>query len=151
MGGWIALLLARARPERIAGLIGIAAAPDFTEDLVKPSLSERQRQELATTGVTYDYDAPEDFRLPYTQKLLDEARAHLVLTTPLTLPCPVHVLQGMQDSAVPWQHALKLIDHINAPQVRLTLIKDGEHRLSRAEDLMLLTTTLKQLLAKPIF
>ncbi|NBO20223.1 MAG: alpha/beta hydrolase, partial [Proteobacteria bacterium] len=138
MGGWIALLLARARPERIAGLIGIAAAPDFTEDLVRPNLSPRQRQELATNGVTYDYDAPEDFRLPYTQKMLDDGRNHLLLTTPLVLPCPVHLLHGMQDTAVPWQHALKLVNHMTAPQAHLTLIKDGEHRLSRTEDLELL-------------
>lgn len=142
MGGWIALLLARARPERIAGLIGIAAAPDFTEDLVKPNLSDRQQQELASNGVTYDYDAPADFRLPYTQKLLDEAREHLVLTAPLILDCPVHLLQGMQDTAVPWQHALKLVNHVTAPSVRLTLIKDGEHRLSRTEDLAILNKVL---------
>jgi pimeloyl-ACP methyl ester carboxylesterase len=150
MGGWLALLLARQRPERLAGLIGIAAAPDFTEDLVRPNLSVRQRQELADLGVTYDYDAPEDFRLPYTQHLLDEARQHLVLTGPLDLPCPVQLLQGMQDGAVPWQHAVKLVERLTAPSVQLTLIKDGEHRLSRAEDLALLGRCVAALSAYPI-
>lgn len=135
MGGWLALLLARLRPERVAGIVGIAAAPDFTEVLVRANLNSRQQAELTATGATYDEAAPPDFRLPYTQKLLDEGRDHLLLDAKIQLSCPVHLLQGMEDPAVPWQHALKIVERLESPSVKLTLIKDGEHRLSRDQDL----------------
>ncbi len=138
MGGWIALLLARARPERVAGFVGVAAAPDFTEEIIVPALTPAQRERLEREGAIYDEDAPPDRRVPMTKKLIDEARGRLVLTAPLALGGPVHLLQGMDDRDVPWRHALRLAERLTAPSVRITLVKDGDHSLSREQDLALL-------------
>lgn len=145
MGGWIALLLARARPERVAGFVGIAAAPDFTEELVVPNLSFEQEEQLAREGLTYDENAPPDHRVPMTRRFIEEAREHLVLREPLTLNAPVHLLQGQKDEEVPWQFALKLAGHIESPSVRVTLVKDAGHRLSRPEDLGLLWQVVEEM------
>ncbi len=148
MGGWIALLLAKARPERVAGFVGVAAAPDFTEDLVRPRLTPAQRAQLEREGLTHDEDAPPDFRLPMTARLLDEARNHLVLRAPLPLNAPVHLLQGQRDADVPWGHALRLAEGLSGADVRVTLIKDGDHRLSRPQDLALLWQTVETMGAR---
>jgi pimeloyl-ACP methyl ester carboxylesterase len=134
MGGWLMLLLALKRPERIAGLVGIAAAPDFTQDLVWEKLTPAQQAELKAKGVLYepsDYGAP----LPYTLKLIEEGRGHLLLDKPIAISAPVHLIQGMKDTDVPWQTALRLMECLTSDQVSLTLIKDGTHRLSRPQDL----------------
>ena len=138
MGGWIGLLLARARPERVAGFIGIAAAPDFTTELVLPSLTTAQGEALQRDGLIYDKTAPPDHNLPMTLKLIEESRQHLLLGAPLQLKCPVHLLQGQKDAEVPWPYALRLSDAIDGPDNWLTFIKNGDHRLSRPEDLALL-------------
>jgi pimeloyl-ACP methyl ester carboxylesterase len=143
MGGWIALLLARARPEHVAGFVGIAAAPDFTEELVVPTLTEGQREQLAREGLTYDEDAPADRRVPMMQRLIDEAREHLVLREPLPLNAPVRLLQGQRDKEVPWQFALKIAEHLTGDDVRVTFVKDGDHSLSRPQDLELLWATVE--------
>jgi pimeloyl-ACP methyl ester carboxylesterase len=148
MGGWIALLLARARPERIAGLIGIAPAPDFTERLMWPAFTEAQRTEIMTRGVLHlpsQYGEP----TPVTRALVEDGRHHNLLDAPIPLSCPVRILQGMRDPDVPWRHALALVDAIAGEDVRLHLIKDGDHRLSRPEDLLLLGETLDALRAQP--
>jgi len=137
MGGWIGLLLALARPARIAGFVGVAAAPDFTETIV-PDLTPPQREALYRDGLIYDDDAPPDFRLPMTLKLIEEGRRHLVLNAPLPLAIPMHLLQGQQDDAVPWATALRLAETVTGADIRITLIKDGDHRLSRPQDLALL-------------
>lgn len=137
MGGWIALLLAKARPERVAGFVGIAPAPDFTEEIVLPSLTAEQREQLERDGRIMDASDPER-PVVITQRFMDEARDHLVLRAPLSVPGPVHVIQGQKDTEVPWSSALKLIGHVTAPSVRLTLVKDGTHSLSRPEDLAFL-------------
>lgn len=146
MGGWISLLLARARPERIAGCIGIAPAPDFTETLMWPSFTGAQRDELKTRGVIHlpsQYGDP----VPITRALIEDGARHSVLGSPIPLACPVRILQGMRDPDVPWRHALRLVDALAGEDVRLHLIKDGDHRLSRPEDLALLVETLDSLLA----
>jgi len=145
MGGWIALLLARARPDRIAGLVGIAPAPDFTEKLMWPAFSEAQRDEIMTKGAL---DLPSEYGepTPITRALIEDGRRQNVLDTPIALDCPVRILQGMQDPDVPWRHALRLVDALAGQDVRLHLIKDGDHRLSRPEDLKLLTETVESLL-----
>ncbi|MDX1580581.1 MAG: alpha/beta hydrolase, partial [Alphaproteobacteria bacterium] len=112
MGGWIALLAARARPERLAGFLGIAAAPDFTEDLMWEGFSDEVKAELKKNGVFYEDNPYEDEPTPITMRLIEEGREHLVLRAPLRLACPVRLLQGMQDEEVPWELALKLCDHI---------------------------------------
>lgn len=129
MGGWIALLLARAMPERIAGLVAIAAAPDFTEDLAWASWSEAQRREIIDKGVLTipsDYDDP----YPYTRRLIEDGRRHLVLRGPLDLPFPVRLLQGTADADVPPAVALRILDHATGPDIRLTLVKGADHRFS---------------------
>jgi pimeloyl-ACP methyl ester carboxylesterase len=146
MGGWIALLVARARPDRVAGLIGIAPAPDFTTALMWPAFDDAQRAEIMQRGVVHmpsQYGEP----TPITRALIEDGRHHNLLDAPIPLRCPVRILQGMRDPDVPWRHALRLVDALEGDDVRLHLIKDGDHRLSRPEDLALLTQTLDQLLA----
>ncbi len=141
MGGWIMLLLALARPERVAGLVGIAAAPDFTEELVWQKLTPAQQQEMLQKGVLYepsDYGDP----LPYTLKLVEEGRKHLLLDKPIPIQAPTHLLQGMKDNDVPWQVAPRIAEKLVAPNVRVTFIKEGDHRLSTPADLQLLWNTI---------
>jgi pimeloyl-ACP methyl ester carboxylesterase len=144
MGGWIALLLARARPDRLAGFIGIAPAPDFTERLMWPAFDAAQRATIMAEGVLHlpsAYGEP----TPITRALIEDGRRQLVLDAPIALAGPVRILQGMADADVPWRHALLLMDALSGGDARLTLVKDGDHRLSRPEDLRLLTETLDQL------
>jgi pimeloyl-ACP methyl ester carboxylesterase len=147
MGGWIALLLALRFALRVESLLLIAPAPDFTERMVVPNLSAENRQALARDGVFYElseYGAP----LPYTKKLLEDGRNHLLLDGPIALDCPVRILHGMRDAAVPWQHSLTLSECLQSNAVRITFIKDGDHRLSRDEDLLLLRASLLRLLGE---
>jgi pimeloyl-ACP methyl ester carboxylesterase len=145
MGGWMALLLARARPERVAALVGIAAAPDFTEDLMWDRLPPDLRAKLDTDGVIYQ--ASEYGEEPYTitKKLIDDGRKHLLLRAPLAYAGKVRLLHGMQDKDVPWQWSPKIAGSLTGSDVRVTLVKDGDHRLSRDEDIALLTRTLDEL------
>ena len=135
MGGWIMLLAALARPERVAGLVGVAAAPDFTEDLIWSVLDADARRALAETGVIErpcDYG---DDPYPITMRLIEEARGHLLLCTPIPLTCPIHLLQGMVDEDVPWRTALRIAELVESESVVVELVKDGDHRLSRDSDL----------------
>lgn len=140
MGGWIALLLARARPERVAGLVGIAAAPDFTEDLIRPAMTPQQNKDLLEKGFFYEKDESEVEegydQLPITRKLMDDGAKHNVLRDPLRIDTPVHLLQGKLDKEVPWKTAQKIADHIGGGNVEVTLVDEGDHRLSRPEDLV---------------
>jgi pimeloyl-ACP methyl ester carboxylesterase len=141
MGGWIALLLARRIPERIAGLVGIAAAPDFTEDIWE-RMDEARRRELIGTGRV---EQPSDYSdEPYviTRRLIEDGRDQLVLRTPLALPFPVRLLQGTADMDVPVSVALRLLGHIDCPDARLTLVKDADHRFSTPRELALIGKTL---------
>jgi len=144
MGGWIMLLLALARPERVCGLVGIAAAPDFTEDLLLPEATPAQRRALADQGYWMQpsaYGAP----YPVTRALLEEARAHLVLRGPIPIRCPVHLLHGQRDPDVPWQTALRLAERLESDDVTVELIKAGDHRLSRERDLARLAAAVERL------
>ncbi|MEL6208933.1 MAG: alpha/beta fold hydrolase, partial [Pseudomonadota bacterium] len=145
MGGWQALLAARARPERCAGLVGIAAAPDFTEDGMWASFTDAQRTEMATKG---RISVPSDFAAPQiiTQRLIEDGRSHFILRSPLALPMPVRLLHGTADDIVPVSVATTLLDHANAPDMRLTLVKDGDHRLSTPANLALLVATVEEVL-----
>jgi pimeloyl-ACP methyl ester carboxylesterase len=130
MGGWIALLLARAIPDRIAGLVGVAAAPDFTEDSMWAAFSDDQRAELLAKG---QLATPSDYSAdPYviTRRLIEEGRGRLVLRSPLDLPFPVRLLQGAADVDVPPSVALRLFCHATSPDMRLTLVKGADHRFS---------------------
>jgi len=147
MGGWIALNVALARPDRVAGLIGIAAAPDFTEDLMWAGMAPAARKKLLRDG---------ELRIPsryggeqiITSALIEDGRAHLVMRGPIPLRCPVRLLHGMLDRDVPWETALRVAERLESPDVHVTLVKDGEHRLSRPADIALLVRTAAALLGE---
>jgi len=146
MGGWISLLAAREMPDRVAGLVGIAAAPDFTEDGMWASFSAEQRDTLLHNG---RLELPSDYSdEPYviTRRLIDEGRTRLVLRSPLHLPFPVRLLQGTDDADVPVSVALRLLEHAESPDLRLTLVKGADHRFSSPECLALVTRTLEEML-----
>jgi pimeloyl-ACP methyl ester carboxylesterase len=146
MGGWIALLLARDMPDRVAGLIGIAAAPDFTERLWDHDFSMTDRTRLLEEGVVFrpsDY-SPEPY--PITRRLIEDGRSNLVLHGPLHLPMPVRLLQGSADMDVPQTTALTLFDHVSSPDLRLTLVKDADHRFSTPACLALISATVEEIL-----
>jgi pimeloyl-ACP methyl ester carboxylesterase len=144
MGGWIALLLARAQPDRIAGIVGIAAAPDFTERMWQ-NMTVDDRTTLGRDGVLV---SPSKYGDPYriTTGLIEDGRRHLLLGAPIPLGCPVRLLHGQQDADVPWQLALSIAEHLASTEVQVTLVKDGDHRLSRPQDLVLLRRTVAALL-----
>ncbi len=137
MGGWIMLLAALARPERICALLGIAAAPDFTEDLLWASMDDDSRQELRKTGLVYEpaEEGSEDMH-PITLDLVEEARQHLLLRSEIPLLCPVRLLQGMCDTVVPWSTPGLITEKLQSKDVQIHLIKEGDHRLSREQDLL---------------
>jgi esterase/lipase len=144
MGGWLALLLARELRRRkaagvapaatVAGLVLIAPAIDFTEVLMWQRFPAKIRQEIETNGVWY---RPSDYGEPYpiTRGLIEDGRKHLLLGGMIETGCPVRILQGVQDPDVPWNHAVALTSRLAQDDVVLTLVKDGDHRLSRPEDL----------------
>lgn len=134
MGGWVMSLVARDRPGRVVGLVGIAAAPDFSEDLLWNAATPAQRRVLETDGVLYEPSAYADEPTPYTMRLVEDGRRHLVLRAPLPIFCPMHLIHGQKDPDVPWQTSLDLADRAVTDDVTIELIKDGEHRLSREGD-----------------
>jgi pimeloyl-ACP methyl ester carboxylesterase len=154
MGGWIALLatreLLRSRPDRSpAGLVLIAPAVDFTERLMWDRFPETIRRAVLENGV---YERPSlyaDAPYPITRRLIEDGRRHLLLDSPIVTGCPVRILQGMQDSDVPWTHAMQLVEHLPGEDVALTLVQDGDHRLSRAEDLERLIAAVESIRAAP--
>lgn len=146
MGGWIALLLARANPAKVAGLLLIAPAPDFTEKLMWAEMSEDVRRTIMEKGEWKRPSAYGDDPYPITRALIEDGRRNLVLDAPIPVPCPVHIIQGMKDPDVPWRHALKLVERLSGNPM-LTLIKEGDHRLSTPEDLARITVALDALIA----
>ena len=137
MGGWIALLVALARPARISALLGIAAAPDFTQTLMWDAMMPAEQQALRRDGVMH---APSQYGepTPVTLKLIEEGRTHLLMHAPIPIHCPVRLLHGQQDPDVPWETALNLAAQLESTDVQVTLVKDGDHRLSRDQDLAVL-------------
>lgn len=140
MGGWIALLaarrLAQARSDLApSGIVLIAPAVDMTERLMWERFPEEIRKSVEKTGVYYRPSAYSEDPYPITRGLIEDGRGHLLFGQPIETGCPVHILQGMQDPDVPWSHAMQLVEHLPGDSVSLTLIKDGDHRLSRDEDL----------------
>jgi pimeloyl-ACP methyl ester carboxylesterase len=145
MGGWIMLLAALARPERIAALVGIAGAPDFTEELLWPRLTPAQREEITLRGRVVLPSAYDPAGYLYTRALVEEGRGHLLLPAPIPLAMPVRLLHGLGDQSVPWQLSLRLAERLASRDVAVTLVKDGDHRLSSPADLARLAQTLDAL------
>jgi len=149
MGGWIALLLAaRLRQVKnapqLAGMVLIAPAVDFTEALMWKAFSADIKREIETKGFWTRPSEYDPGGYPITRKLIEDGRKHLMMGGMIEPGCPVHILQGVQDPDVPWRHAVELVSRIARDDVVLTLIKDGDHRLSRPEDLERLVSAVKE-------
>jgi pimeloyl-ACP methyl ester carboxylesterase len=153
MGGWLSLLVARLRPQRLAGLVLIAAAPDFTEEMLLKGLSATDRAILQRDG---RLERPSQYSSEpsvFTWRLIEEGRNHLLLKDKLSLPCPVRLLHGQNDPDVPWEYSLRLAAHLEAPEVATTLIKGGDHRLSTPADIARLISAVEDIIdwdAKPV-
>ena len=158
MGAWVALRLAeklkgRARHGengvgRLCGLVLIAPAPDFTAELIEPNLTDAERTSLAERGY---FEEPSEYSPEpnvFTRALIEDGRNNLVMKGPIETGCPVHILQGMRDPDVPYTHALKLMEHMPADDVVMTLIRDGDHRLSREQDIAKLKQAIDAMLTK---
>jgi pimeloyl-ACP methyl ester carboxylesterase len=145
MGGWIALLLARAMPERVAGMVGIAVAPDFTEDDMIPSLDDDEEAALRAEG---RISRPSDYGEPMviTRRLLDDGRRQLVLRSPLPLPFAVRLLHGTADADVRLSVPLRLLDHAQGRDIRLTLVKGADHRFSTPSCLRLIEDAVEEVI-----
>ena len=144
MGGWISLLVCRAMPSKVHGLVGIAAAPDFTEDSMWANFDEGQRKAILEDG---QLNLPSEYSdEPYiiTKKLIEDGRNQLVLRSPLPLPFPVRFLQGTEDADVDQSVALRLLDHVSGEDVRLTLVKGANHSFSTPECLTMITDAIDQ-------
>ncbi|MFP3543177.1 alpha/beta hydrolase [Rhizobium sp. SIMBA_035] len=140
MGGWIALRLAQelgkiADGPKLEGMVLIAPAPDFTSDLIEPHLTKKERASLEERGYFEEKSEYSPEPNIYTRALIEDGRANRVLTGMIQTGCPVHILQGMKDPDVPYAHAMKLIEHLPSDDVVLTFVRDGDHRLSRPQDI----------------
>ena len=149
MGGWVALRMIQElnqaeEGDRVAGLILLAPAPDFTVELMEPELTDEQKHDLQDKGYFEEHSEYSDEPNIFTKALFDDGRKNRVLDGPIDTHCPVYILQGQADPDVPYTLALKLLEHLPADDVTLTLIKDGDHRLSRPQDIDLLIRTVKQ-------
>jgi pimeloyl-ACP methyl ester carboxylesterase len=145
MGGWIALLLARKVPKRVHGLVGVAAAPDFTEDSMWPGLTDAQRAEILEQGQISVPNGYDDTPYTLTRHLFEDGKMQLVLRTPLDLPFPVRLMQGTSDEAVATSVPLRMIAHATCPDMRLTLVKDADHRFSTPACLEMITAAITEL------
>lgn len=143
MGGWLMLLAALARPERVAGLVGIAAAPDFTEELVWDIMTEADRMLLIGQGYITFTDCSGDSII--TRRLVEEGRKHLLLGGEIAISCPVRLLQGMQDKEVPYQTVLRIAEKLRSEDVEVHMVKGADHRMSAPENLALLRKVVKEM------
>lgn len=144
MGGWMMLLLARARPDRVKGLVGIAPAPDFTERLMLAMTPEHRIEMEATGKVVVASAYGSDY--VFTRGLLSSGRAHRLLEGAIAFDGPVRLLHGTADAAVPWEISARILEVLTSKDVELTLVKDGDHRLSEPDDLARLTAVAANLL-----
>lgn len=133
VSGWLALLAGEARPQRVVGIIGISAAPDFTAILYHDFMAPQQRQELETRGkISF---ATKDFAYTFTLRLIASGNQNLLLNRPIALHCPVHLLQGMQDACYPWQKTLEIAEKISHDNVTVKLLKNAGHRMQQPQDI----------------
>ncbi|MBN9887686.1 alpha/beta fold hydrolase [Salipiger abyssi] len=144
MGGWIGSLLTQRLAGRVAGFVGIAAAPDFTEDGFWAGFSDEERRKVMEEGVTY---LPSAYGDPYavTRRLIEDGRENLVLRAPLPMPFPVRLMQGSADEAVTRETALRLFDHIDSPDLRLSFVKGADHRFSEPDNLAMIEAAIAEI------
>lgn len=148
MGGWIALLAAqklRGNPLAPAGMVLIAPAVDFSEELMWAQMPQEIRDTILAEGVWLRPSEYSPDPTPITRALIEDGRGHLLFGQDIRTGCPVHILQGMRDPDVPWQHALKLVEHLSGDPVTLTLVKDGDHRLSTPPDIARLQSAVAEI------
>lgn len=148
MGGWIMLLTALARKENVAGLVGIAAAPDFPTRLMWDQLTQEQRAELEEKGIIYlpcDYG---DEPYPIRHTFIEESRSHILLNKTIALDCPIHLLHGMKDHDVPYQMSAELAEKVISEDVQVSLVKDADHRFSEPKEIALLHRAINAMLEK---
>jgi pimeloyl-ACP methyl ester carboxylesterase len=148
MGAWVALNAALERKGQVRGLVGVASAPDFTERLMYARFTPEQRRELADNGLIWAHSEFTESDYPITQHFIEEARHHLLLDDIIGLEIPIHLLHGQADVDVPWETSLTLSQQLMGDEITLTLIKDGDHRLNRPDDLRLMTDALARMLGK---
>ncbi len=146
IGGWLMLLVALARPERVAALIGIAAAPDATEALMWARFPPEVREQILREGAARRPSAYSAEGYLFTRKLIEDGRRHLLMHAAIPITCPVRLLHGMDDPDVPWQTSIALAEKLASADVRVTLVKKGDHRLSSEQDLLLLERTIEDVL-----
>ncbi|MDP9807348.1 pimeloyl-ACP methyl ester carboxylesterase [Rhizobium tibeticum] len=151
MGGWIALRLSQEFAKRqdgpkVDGMVLIAPAPDFTSDLIEPNLTKKEKASLVEHGYFEERSAYSPEPNIYTRALIEDGRDNSVLKGIIETRCPVHILQGMKDPDVPYQHAMKLVEHLPADDVVLTFVRDGDHRLSRPQDIARMFAAVKGLI-----
>jgi pimeloyl-ACP methyl ester carboxylesterase len=152
MGGWVALLAARrllGTPLAPAGMVLIAPAVDFSEELMWAQMPDAVRETILRDGVWMRPSEYSPEPTPITRALIEDGRRHLLFGGEVTTGCPVHILQGMRDPDVPWRHALRLVEHLSGDPVVLTLVKDGDHRLSTAQDILRLQAAVAGLATAP--
>ena len=145
LGGWLSLLAAEARPERVVGLLGLAAAPDFTVDLEEKYLTPEQNQTLQTTGRLEFVN--DDFTYVFTKRLMDSGRENRMLNRPVNISCPVLLLQGQKDASLDWRKALQISQALSGNDVTVKLLKSSNHRLGSDEDLQAILSSLDELSA----
>lgn len=155
MGGWIALRMIQelhkaGEGDRVAGLLLLAPAPDFTAELMEPVLTPEQRAELMERGFLEEHSEYSPEPNIYTRALFEDGEQNRVMTGLIDTHCPVYIMQGMEDPDVPYQHALKLVEHLPADDVTVSLIRDGDHRLSRPQDIAMMITALEGLVDRVV-
>ncbi len=149
MGGWLAFLCALARPDRVRGIVGIAAAPDFTQELFHGELTDGQREILMRDDVVYIDTPYGDKPYAFTKALIEEGRDHLLLDGPIAVRCPVRLIQGFEDADVPWETAMAIMARLESDDTAVTFIKDGDHRLSRVQDLVKIGAAISDIIGVP--
>lgn len=148
MGGWIIVLAALARRERVKGLVGIASAPDFTEELMWKSATAKEKETLLQTGRWLQPSAYSEEPYVITKRLIEEGRAHLLLNAPIDFIGPVHLLHGQRDPDVPWETSLRLAAQLTSDDVTVELIKAGDHRLSTVSDIERIAAAVTRILGR---
>jgi len=144
MGGWLMILAALKRSERVKALVGIASAPDFVEDLGR--MKAVQQEALMKNGICYIPSLSGETTYPITKSLIEEGKSHAILKAPIPVSCPVRLLHGLADKDVPWQKSVKLAERLESSDVIVNLIKNGDHRLSETVHLKLIERTLESLI-----